>query len=658
MKRDTWIRLGALLLMCLCLFTSGGLAVALTAISGRDKLTYTDRAEDGQSREVSLGIAMGAFRGIFVNFLWMRANQMKEDGKFYEANQLAEAITKLQPRFPSVWVFHAWNMAYNISVSTQTPEERWHWVRAGIDLLRDKGIPANPNSLLLHKELGWIFLHKIGGQTDDANLYYKRMLAQEWTIAVGPPPKRTAEDRDRAKAIKKFANWIAIIRDAPDTPEQMHEREPTTDQLAAALFGMGMYPDWNLLKRYEIWRGLQQSGQKKFYLTQTKSPQVLKFGAIVDDPAYAKAWPVLLAFIRKQVLIHRYHMDPAKMVRYTEEIGPIDWRHHAAHAYYWSHQGVENAKERVSKENKGLFDFINTDRISAQAVQDLFRSGDLYFDFFASTIPGRYALWLGVPNPHFVQSYGDILEDMVARSWADDPNKRGTMPLAGGYENFIRDAITFFYSRGDIASAENWRDKLINFKYQTMNDPWKRADLSLPIDEYVAKELTGELERPAIAVAQVSAALQGAFVTGLLAGDQELFLRQFNFAKLAHRKFFEAQMRKTVVSGKEARMEQMPSDFRIVAGYQFAVFLQTLGVDDAEQVYDRAPPDLKAIGYDTLADRFKEEIDAAVKANPDSGLRSFDQIFPRPDGLEDARALIRQFEQSRSGQPSNQVERK
>lgn len=114
---------------------------------------------------------MGAFRGIFVNWLWFRANEMKEKGQYYEAMELARAITTLQPRFPQVWVFHVWNMAYNISVATNTPEERWQWVNAGVRLLRKDGIRANPNDMLLHKELAWIFLHKIVGITDDANQY-------------------------------------------------------------------------------------------------------------------------------------------------------------------------------------------------------------------------------------------------------------------------------------------------------------------------------------------------------------------------------------------------------------------------------------------------------------------------------------------------------
>ena len=101
----------------------------------------------------------------------LRAAMTRVIGKYIEANELAKVITQLQPRFPRVWVFHAWNMSYNISVATQTPQERWDWVNAGIKLLRDEGIPANPNDLLLHKELAWIFMHKIGGITDDANQY-------------------------------------------------------------------------------------------------------------------------------------------------------------------------------------------------------------------------------------------------------------------------------------------------------------------------------------------------------------------------------------------------------------------------------------------------------------------------------------------------------
>ena len=93
-------------------------------------------------------VAMGAFRGLVVDILWMRADKLKEEGQFFDAKQLAEWITTLQPRFAAVWEFHAWNMAYNISVAipASQPEQRWRWVRNGYELLRDKGIPTNPSS--------------------------------------------------------------------------------------------------------------------------------------------------------------------------------------------------------------------------------------------------------------------------------------------------------------------------------------------------------------------------------------------------------------------------------------------------------------------------------------------------------------------------------
>ncbi|MEX2218221.1 MAG: hypothetical protein WD749_05620, partial [Phycisphaerales bacterium] len=113
MRRDTRTQLIAALLMVVAFAASAVLAVGLTNSGGRHRLSYADTPLDGQPPQVAAGIAMGAFRGLFVNMLWIRANQLKEDGRFHESMDLARAITELQPRFPQVWVFHAWNMAYN-----------------------------------------------------------------------------------------------------------------------------------------------------------------------------------------------------------------------------------------------------------------------------------------------------------------------------------------------------------------------------------------------------------------------------------------------------------------------------------------------------------------------------------------------------------------
>lgn len=133
-------------------------------------------------------VALGGFRGLIANALWMRASDLQDADKFFEMVQLSDWITTLEPHFVDVWRVQAWNMAYNISVKFKDPEDRWHWVERGIQLLRDRGIPLNPQETLLYRDLSWLFQHKIGQNLDDAHMRYKLRLAQEMQPIFGGRP--------------------------------------------------------------------------------------------------------------------------------------------------------------------------------------------------------------------------------------------------------------------------------------------------------------------------------------------------------------------------------------------------------------------------------------------------------------------------------------
>ena len=154
------------------------------------QLTYDIQVGDDSNPAYTAAAALGSFRGIMINAMWQRSEALKQEGKFFEANNLAEMITTLQPRYPEAWNFQAWNMAYNISVKCKTAEERWDWVNKGINLLRDRGIPNNPNSVVLYRSLAWILGHKMTGQTDDMHWYYKARMAEEWQTLLGAPDMR------------------------------------------------------------------------------------------------------------------------------------------------------------------------------------------------------------------------------------------------------------------------------------------------------------------------------------------------------------------------------------------------------------------------------------------------------------------------------------
>ena len=130
-------------------------------------------------------VALGSFRGLIANALWIRANQMQDEGRFFEMVQLSDWITKLEPHFAQVWTHQAWNMAYNISVRFSSPADRWGWVENGIKLLRDEGLKYNPTEAQIYQQLGWLFQHKMGYYLDDAHLYYKAAWYSQMNAVLG-----------------------------------------------------------------------------------------------------------------------------------------------------------------------------------------------------------------------------------------------------------------------------------------------------------------------------------------------------------------------------------------------------------------------------------------------------------------------------------------
>jgi len=151
-------------------------------------LTKMDPLENAPPVLAFTTVALGSFRGLIANALWLRLSDLQEEDKYFEMVQLADWITKLQPHMVAVWQFQAWNMAYNISVKFKSHEDRWHWVQRGVELLRDEGLKYNPNETRLYRDLSWLYQHKIGANLDDAHMLYKLHLAQEMQGILGNRP--------------------------------------------------------------------------------------------------------------------------------------------------------------------------------------------------------------------------------------------------------------------------------------------------------------------------------------------------------------------------------------------------------------------------------------------------------------------------------------
>lgn len=663
MRRDRWTQLGALAALVVCLAASGLLTTLVAASAGRNRLTYAEQAEKGDPTEVQLGIAMGAFRGLFVNMLWIRANDLKEAGKYYEAVDLAKMITRLQPRFPRVWVFHAWNLAYNISVATNTPRERWQWVQAGIRLLRDEGVPANPTDVLLHKELAWIYLHKVQGIMDDANWLYKRELARDWTIVLGPPPRRTAEMRTTAEMTRAYVEWLSKVNDAKDTLAELYAATPAAESLVGRLKNeagldltgqlwtpQGNGPGEQVLTMIEEIKSLQRIQESLNLAGRRANANPIAVEILLDPSAQGSAQE-LVRFIRKRMVVDKYHMEPDRMLRYTQEIGPLDWRHAASHALYWSARGVEEAMYRINPKNRGDYDILNTDRLTIQALQELFRNGEVYFDYFNPNF------FIQMPNPDFVDAYEKKLNQLVERSVFSPrpgemvyPDKGRPFSIyAAGYENFLKDAIRFMYRRGDRARAEFYYDKM-RMTLRNTNRPLGEYenDLARTLDEFAAQEVAKEdrFTSPYVAQQEVVGSLQAAYLNGLLAGNMSLYRASMDYARSFHAIFVKKQVFNAGPNqGDTARMEVMDRDFNTFAGKVLGALVEFSGIPDGPIMYSRAPSDIQRKTYPMLVQSaIREQLAGAEKA----GGSGFDVWFPAPAGMENFRKDFEEREKAKA----------
>lgn len=165
---------------------AGALNVRLLAERGRKHLTQAPPTQNMPPAVAFTTVALGGFRGILADVLWMRAGTLQDEGRYFELVQLSDWIAKLQPRSPAIWAYHAWNMAYNLSALMTDPAEKWRWVRNGIVLLRDEGMVDNPDSPRLYQELAWLFLHKLGTDYDGAAGYYRAQWAAEVDAGAVP----------------------------------------------------------------------------------------------------------------------------------------------------------------------------------------------------------------------------------------------------------------------------------------------------------------------------------------------------------------------------------------------------------------------------------------------------------------------------------------
>ena len=398
-------------------------------------------------------VATGAFRGLVVDILWMRADKLKEEGQFFDARQLAEWITILQPRFASVWEFHAWNMAYNISVAipANQADQRWRWVKNGYELLRDEAIDKYKlKNMTLYRELGRIFQHKIGGVSDDAHKYYKLQLALAMEPLLG-----TADNA-----------YFDLLAEAPVSWQEIKSDPNISPLIKAIKSADNAFSDDNQFVSNYL--SLRQDS-RRFNPAAGKTIDDFRGTKTLDKfDTFAKAWQLRKAWKLDPVLIRQINRTygPIDWSDPNTHL-PLDWRHPDSHAIYWAVKGLKIA----AKEQKSEIEVseVNTDRIVAHSLQNLFRNGKIFI--YELSLPAssqdisqqpQTQIFKEIflrPDLRMFEPYNSSVL-AILKKYKDAGDQGRYQTLQNGHRNMLINAVLSFYQSGHKGHAQKIYNQL------------------------------------------------------------------------------------------------------------------------------------------------------------------------------------------------------
>ena len=407
--RNVTLYLAAICVTIPLLFGVRAVQSDLDAQIATHHLRYTGNIKNAPPLVVITTVALGSFRGIIADLLWLRADSLKNKHRYYELVQLAQWITDLQPSNSSATCFLAWNMAYNISVTCSSPVERWRWVNEGIDLLRHKAIEYNPDDPAIYKELAWIFAHKLGNVMDDANIYYKNRLAVEMQNIFG-----------------RFPNW-ELMAAAPIGKEEFLKAYPETHPLWKNVPGDD--PDEKYDRLYEAF--------------EKSAPEL--------PPELGYADESVLAYLRAELLRDRCRLDSRKILQINRKYGTLDWRTPEAQAIYWALESIAHSVDNTGERE------INTDRIVNNALYQSFLAGRVM-----KTDPDLNK-WSGIdfvayPNLSLVDAVYKIYTDSQEYHDSDD---RRSSSFRTARNNFLKEAVYVLSAFGAFSKAEEYYKRLV-----------------------------------------------------------------------------------------------------------------------------------------------------------------------------------------------------
>ncbi|HUO07099.1 MAG TPA: hypothetical protein VM008_02110 [Phycisphaerae bacterium] len=151
-------------------------------------------------------LTLGGFRGLLATVLWYQAENDKEDRKWMDLETKYDIIGAIEPYFVSIYVFHSWNQAYNLSAQWHSEDSKYKWILDGMSYLY-KGEQYNPDNPDLIDEEGNLYFLKLGGAFERIffRAHWRDDLASLYKLDTIKPDEKT-DATEALRLVRDFAN--------------------------------------------------------------------------------------------------------------------------------------------------------------------------------------------------------------------------------------------------------------------------------------------------------------------------------------------------------------------------------------------------------------------------------------------------------------------
>lgn len=421
----------------LAILVGGSLLPKIQEIRRQYWLTDNEPLQNAPPELVLASTVLGGFRGLVIDYLWLRVIELRNQGSHYEIVQLYDWIGKLEPRIPDVWDYITHEMVFNISITMPTPEERWRWIFRGIEQLRDFGIHYNQSSPKLYEKLGWLFIFKLGmDAVDEYRFYYQKQWGEMLEEVLGDNP-------NLEELAKSPRQWELLLR------------VPGVNSLFQTL----QQEDIDITR--DFFKSATLPADKQEYVKQ-----------VLQQQTNAEAWQSIRSYLQAKRLREQFKLEPVQMQALSQTYGKLDFRLSSTHALYWAEEARRVfvlAQEKEPELKNSVLD-RNIDRLKYVALKQNFDYGEVL---------GKSPLgFVCMPNFAVLDSLYRIFED-IQKNW-------GLEQGIVSQEVFLNEAIRQCY-------MYNRRQQALKY-YYILAKKFPKPDYQQDLDSYVVQQIGNEVK--------------------------------------------------------------------------------------------------------------------------------------------------------------------